>query len=267
MNNIYHAKTSRASPYDSDIYLQSYGSPSTNTGPSYEASELSSPTQICLSLESIFSEENHYQDFDSIDLLSPNSKASSLLSRSKRIEKRPIVKKEASKPKAAAKKPPSKGPQKRTAWTPEEDEHLLSLFKVYGAHWAQIASHIPNRTGKQVRDRYMAVLVANIKRDPWTDEEDRAILVMVEKIGPQWSKIAESLKGRAEIQVKNRYYTYLKKYGIELSDEDRFNVNSVEATTEASPKGFDPTDMISYESENVNAGDLFFEWKKLGLDF
>jgi len=180
-------------------------------------------------------------------LLSPNSKASSLLQRSKRIHKKPLNTEE------TLKKPPSKRQQTRKAWTSSEDQKLLQLFSEYGTSWAKIASEIPNRNGKQVRDRYLSVLVSDIKKDPWTEEEDRVILEMFDKLGAQWREISDHLEGRAEIQVKNRYYSFLKKQ----EGKHKVKENSVEdVTTEASPESFDPADMISYGEERESMRDF-----------
>lgn len=39
-------------------------------------------------------------------------------------------------------------------WTPEEDEKVIELVKIYGPKkWSLIASHLPGRIGKQCRER------------------------------------------------------------------------------------------------------------------
>jgi len=115
-----------------------------------------------------------------------------------------------------------------------------------------------NRTGKQVRDRYLNVLVSDINKSSWTEEEDSVIMEMLEKIGSQWCKISDCLQGRTEMQVKNRYYTYLKKMRGKPNREDRKQGDGVEeANTEASPKEFDPADMISYKEERPSEKGVF----------
>jgi len=236
-----------------------YGSPTTtNLSQSLEASALSSPDQICPLL---FFEETEPQDLDLICLLSPNSKASALLSKCKRIQKKPAQSKEASKP---SKKGPSQSGRKRNMWSESEDQKLLHFMSIYGTRWAKIASHIPDRTGKQVRDRYLSVLVANINKEPWTEEEDRVILEKLEEIGPQWCRISDCFEGRTDIQVKNRYYTYLKKHGIGKDSEGN---NEDEAEIKDPQQELDPAYMISYQIENpMESEDSFFCWKGLGFN-
>jgi len=101
--------------------------------------------------------------------------------------------------------------RKRNMWSNEEDSTLLECIELFGKKWTKISRMIPGRTGKQVRDRYLNVLIPDIKREEWNEEEDEMISKMYESIGAQWCKIAENVPGRTEAQVKNRYYTYLKK--------------------------------------------------------
>jgi len=101
--------------------------------------------------------------------------------------------------------------RRRNPWSSEEDTKVMDYIKIHGTKWSNIARLIEGRTGKQVRDRYLNVLMPNIKRTDWTEDEDEMILRLFGEIGPQWCKISDSLKGRTEAQVKNRYYTYLKK--------------------------------------------------------
>jgi len=147
-------------------------------------------------------------DFD--DLASPDSKATTLLSISKKITKKSVD---------GLKKAALKTINKRNAWTAAEDEKVREFYKIYGPKWTKISSHLPNREGKQVRDRYLNVLATDIKKSCWTEEEDKAILQMLKEIGPQWRKMSKCLEGRTEMQVKNRYYTHLKKHGITFEEQ------------------------------------------------
>ena len=151
-----------------------------------------------------FEETESFEEFQAEDLDSFKSETS-LLEQSKVIQKKPAKTAQKSSKK-------SDSNRKRNLWTASEDEQLLHFMSVYGTQWAKIASHISNRTGKQVRDRYLSALVSNINRNPWTEEEDRTILRMLEEMGPQWCRIAETLENRTDIQVKNRYNTFLNPF-------------------------------------------------------
>ena len=61
--------------------------------------------------------------------------------------------------------------KKISFFTKEDDEKLLRLFTIYNKNWVTIGNFM-NKTGKQVRDRFINTLDPNIIRTPWTVEED-----------------------------------------------------------------------------------------------
>jgi len=140
---------------------------------------------------------------------------------------------------------PKSGLRTRNSWTEQEDEQVLELIKVHGPKWTKVALIMGGRTGKQVRDRYLNVLTPHINKASWSQEEDKIIISMYQQFGAQWRRISEYLKGRTETQVKNRYYTNLKKRVGELEEEAGTEINflesfenSSEVFTEQSPCKF-----------------------------
>ncbi|KAG4393407.1 hypothetical protein AAZX31_03G065000 [Glycine max] len=91
-------------------------------------------------------------------------------------------------------------------WTSEEDSALLELVNQFGPKkWSQIAKLLHGRIGKQCRERWYNHLQPNIKKGPWSVEEDQ-ILIEAHKIyGNKWTKIGERLPGRTENTIKNRW--------------------------------------------------------------
>lgn len=104
-----------------------------------------------------------------------------------------------------------KGKGKRNPWQPHEDAKVIELVAKYGQSWAVVASMMEGRTGKQIRDRFLNKLKSNIRRGDWTPEEDKLLLTLYYQLGHKWSKIATYLPGRTEGQVKNRFYSHIKK--------------------------------------------------------
>jgi len=131
--------------------------------------------------------------------------SSTFLKGSKKIQKSPV---EPRNSQQAARRRPNR---KRNDFTPQEDAKLLELMKKYGQCWAMISSELPGRNGKQVRDRYVNNLAPGIKCGNWTPEEDKMLVDLQQQLGNKWSKIASQLPGRTEAQVKNRFYSCIRK--------------------------------------------------------
>lgn len=96
-------------------------------------------------------------------------------------------------------------------WTTEEDETIIRCVNAGISKWSEIAERISGRIGKQCRERWFNHLDPNIKKGPWTDDEDRILLDAQMKLGNRWSKIAELLQGRSENSVKNRWNSAMRR--------------------------------------------------------
>ncbi|CAD8177497.1 unnamed protein product [Paramecium octaurelia] len=104
--------------------------------------------------------------------------------------------------------------ERNQKWSKEEDEEVLRLTKNYQYNWRAIAHHIPNRTGRQIRERFVNHLDPSIIKSPWTEEEDKWIWNMYQNIGTKWSDMSKKMPGRPENMIKNRFYSYIRKqYG------------------------------------------------------
>ena len=79
------------------------------------------------------------------------------------------------------------------------------------AGWSDLAETIKGRTGKQVRERWYNHLDPSVNKGPWTASEMVTLHEVHSRLGNQWSKIAETLPGRTQNHIKNRWNSIKRK--------------------------------------------------------
>ena len=87
---------------------------------------------------------------------------------------------------------------KRRPWNTDEDEHLRQLVEVYGIKsWAQIATRLNNRNGKQCRERWRNHLRPELNKGDWSAQEDIDIWERVQEMGTKWAQVSRWLVSAA----------------------------------------------------------------------
>jgi Myb-like DNA-binding domain len=99
----------------------------------------------------------------------------------------------------------------KVSWTITEDKILREKRAMYGRKWAKIASFLPGRHGKQCRERYVNNLNPDLTKSEWTDHEEAVLIAMRQIHGNQWATISKELPGRSDNDVKNHWYSTVKR--------------------------------------------------------
>ncbi|XP_065860693.1 transcription factor MYB98-like [Euphorbia lathyris] len=91
-------------------------------------------------------------------------------------------------------------------WSIEEDRLLSLLVEKYGVtKWSEVAQMVPGRNRKQCRERCNNHLRRNIKKDAWTEEEDKVLIQAHKEVGNKWAEIEKRLPKRTENSIKNHW--------------------------------------------------------------
>jgi len=118
------------------------------------------------------------------------------------------------------------------AWLKIEDERLLDLVlqMKHPLKWSVIASSlssqnlnpgVPERTGKQCRERYVNHLNPRLKTTDFTPNEDATIWRMFATVGTKWAIMSKIIPGRTDNNLKNRFHNLKRQLGREEDARSR----------------------------------------------
>ncbi|CAM9488433.1 unnamed protein product, partial [Discosporangium mesarthrocarpum] len=103
------------------------------------------------------------------------------------------------------------------SWTAEEDARIVKMVETYGPKWSVIAAKlkpddgVQTRVGKQIRERYMNHLNPDLKKGPWTKEEEEILVQQHAVHHNKWVLIGKALPGRCDNDIKNHWYAHQRK--------------------------------------------------------
>lgn len=130
-------------------------------------------------------------------------------------------------------------------FTPEDDAKLTAAVKELGtSDWRAVASRIEGRNPRQCRERWNNYVNPEVKKDPWTDDEDAQLLSKYEELGPRWHTIASFFANRSTNQIKNRFFSLQRRNA-------RAETSSQQHTDESSSPSVSTSDaeVDSFEKE------------------
>jgi hypothetical protein len=99
----------------------------------------------------------------------------------------------------------------RGPWSREEDQTIVDFVAREGRpSWARCAALLPGRIAIQCRERWVNRLDPDMRRGPWTAEEDAMVIDLHQHLGNRWAQIAKSLPGRPAQAIRQRWDMTLK---------------------------------------------------------
>ncbi|XP_077436776.1 snRNA-activating protein complex subunit 4 isoform X2 [Vanacampus margaritifer] len=154
---------------------------------------------------------------------------------------------------------------KRGAWTPTEDEKLTQLVDKMRIGnfipYTQISYFMEGRDTPQLIYRWSSVLDPQLKKGPWSKEEDQLLLRAVARHGEKmWWKIRLEVPGRTDGACRDRYLDCLK----EGTKKGAFDDHERQLLIQLLDKhGVGRWAKIAAEIPNRNDAQCLREWKKL----
>uniref|UniRef100_A0A7N0TY02 Uncharacterized protein n=1 Tax=Kalanchoe fedtschenkoi TaxID=63787 RepID=A0A7N0TY02_KALFE len=108
---------------------------------------------------------------------------------------------------------PAQAELKKGPWKPEEDMLLIEYVKKHGERdWNMVRKHSGlARCGKSCRLRWNNHLRPNLRKGPFSPDEEKLICELHSQMGNKWARIAAMLPGRTDNEIKNFWNTRVKR--------------------------------------------------------
>ena len=135
----------------------------------------------------------------------------------------------------------------------EEDFRLRVLVMQYGdENWNFISSLMKDRNPRQCRERWTKYLSPLNRYEPFTQEEDKFLLLLVQQYGKKWVKISKYFQNRTDVSIKNRWLVLQRQKHRQdiLSKNNASNTQESPILLPISP--FSSIDEDIHSNENIH---------------
>ena len=128
-------------------------------------------------------------------------------------------------------------------WTDQEDAIVVDAVSTSAeqpfTRWSDLASKLPGRVGKQIRDRWVNHLNPNINHMPFSREDDLLLWNGNKEFGKRWVEISTKRfnSSRSENHIKNRWYSAsFKKFIANEFGSDAYAATAIKPATKSKAK-------------------------------
>ena len=119
----------------------------------------------------------------------------------------------------------------KDTWTIQGEDLLKKLVKKKGSKKrALCGKKIPGNSSKQCREHWISNLNFRFKKCYWSVEEDFLVLFLYKKYEGNWKKITLLFEGKSENNIKNRFFTQLRKAATQANHNFKKQCNSSSKT-------------------------------------
>uniref|UniRef100_A0A0D9VAY2 Uncharacterized protein n=1 Tax=Leersia perrieri TaxID=77586 RepID=A0A0D9VAY2_9ORYZ len=142
-----------------------------------------------------------------------------------------------------------KGGMRKGPWTEQEDVQLVWFVRLLGERRWDFLAKVSGlqRSGKSCRLRWVNYLHPGLKRGRMSPEEERMVVQLHAKHGNRWSRIAKSMPGRTDNEIKNYWRTHLRK---QAAQKQQLNLQAASTPSSSSISDDDHNSSSSSSSSN-----------------
>ncbi|KAL4957581.1 hypothetical protein BDW69DRAFT_180505 [Aspergillus filifer] len=129
---------------------------------------------------------------------------------------------------------------RKGTWSSAEDHLLRKAVAKFGLQWTKVAKMVGSRHPDQCAKRWYHSLDPNVKRGPWTTDEDGFLIKAVQRVGRDWKEIGrEFFPSRSTTDIKNRYVILSRRQRLPPAATDRKNLLNNKTSTSMGIPGSD----------------------------